>query len=119
MSIILVWGVILFGAAQLLAPVLSKIFVGYNTGLYAMTLHGFRVYAIAFLIIGINIFGSSFFTALNNGHHGPDTSTLVRDQRYLECDQHCGGADTYHDHYIFRPSERQVSLPVRQSLSNV
>ena len=67
MSIILVWGVILFGAAQLLAPVLSKIFVGYNTGLYAMTLHGFRVYAIAFLIIGINIFGSSFFTALNNG----------------------------------------------------
>jgi transcriptional regulator with XRE-family HTH domain len=60
-------GVILFGAAQLLAPVLSKIFVGYNTGLYAMTLHGFRVYAIAFLIIGINIFGSSFFTALNNG----------------------------------------------------
>ena len=103
MSIILVWGVILFGAAQLLAPVLSKIFVGYNTGLYAMTLHGFRVYAIAFLIIGINIFGSSFFTALNNGlisavisflrtlmfHHGPDTSTLVRDQRYLECDQRC------------------------------
>ncbi len=87
-------GVILFGAAQLLAPVLSKIFVGYNTGLYAMTLHGFRVYAIAFLIIGINIFVSSFFTALNNGlisavisipenvnvpgHHGPDTSTLVR-----------------------------------------
>ena len=67
MSIILVWGVILFGAAQLLAPVLSKIFVGYNTGLYTMTLHGFRVYAIAFLIIGINIFGSSFFTALNNG----------------------------------------------------
>ena len=50
-----------------LSPVLSKIFVGYNTGLYAMTLHGFRVYAIAFLIIGINIFGSSFFTALNNG----------------------------------------------------
>ena len=67
MSIILVWGVILFGAAQLLAPVLSKIFVGYNASLYAMTLHGFRVYAIAFLIIGINIFGSSFFTALNNG----------------------------------------------------
>lgn len=67
MSIILIWGIILFGIAQLLAPVLSKIFVGYNADLYAMTLHGFRVYAIAFLIIGINIFGSSFFTALNNG----------------------------------------------------
>ena len=67
MSIILSWSVILLGLAQLLAPVLSKIFVGYNARLYAMTLHGFRVYAIAFLIIGINIFGSSFFTALNNG----------------------------------------------------
>ena len=67
MSIILIWGIVLFGIAQLLAPVLSKIFVGYNADLYAMTLHGFRVYAIAFLIIGINIFGSSFFTALNNG----------------------------------------------------
>lgn len=67
MSIILSWGVILFALAQFLAPVLSKVFVGYNAGLYAMTLHGFRVYAIAFLIIGINIFGSSFFTALNNG----------------------------------------------------
>ena len=67
MSIILSWGVILFALAQLLAPVLSKIFVGYNARLYTMTLHGFRVYAIAFLIIGINIFGSSFFTALNNG----------------------------------------------------
>lgn len=67
MSIILCWGVILFGAAQFLAPVLSGIFVGYNAELYRMTLHGFRIYAIAFLIIGINIFGSAFFTALNNG----------------------------------------------------
>lgn len=67
MSIILIWGVILFGTAQLLAPVLANIFVGYNADLYAMTLHGFRIYAFAFLIIGINIFGSSFFTALNNG----------------------------------------------------
>ena len=33
----------------------------------AMTLHGFRIYAVAFLVCGFNIYGSAFFTALNNG----------------------------------------------------
>lgn len=32
-----------------------------------MTLHGFRLYAFVFLINGVNIWASSFFTALNNG----------------------------------------------------
>ena len=32
-----------------------------------MTSHGFRIYAIAFLVIGVNVWGSAFFTALNNG----------------------------------------------------
>ena len=32
-----------------------------------MTCSGFRICAMSFLICGINIFGSSFFTALNNG----------------------------------------------------
>ena len=32
-----------------------------------MTLHGFRIYALSFLFSGLAIFGSSFFTALNNG----------------------------------------------------
>ena len=32
-----------------------------------MTVSGFRIYCLAFLINGYNIFGSSFFTALNNG----------------------------------------------------
>lgn len=32
-----------------------------------MTLHGFRLYALVFLINGFNIWASSFFTALNNG----------------------------------------------------
>ncbi len=32
-----------------------------------MTLHGFRIYAVAFLVCGFNIYGSAFFTALNNG----------------------------------------------------
>ncbi|MCI8553970.1 MAG: MATE family efflux transporter [Clostridiales bacterium] len=46
---------------------LSGIFVGYDPALYDMTVHGFRVIAFAFLFSGVNIFGSAFFTALNNG----------------------------------------------------
>jgi Na+-driven multidrug efflux pump len=30
-------------------------------------LRGFRLYAISYLLCGFNIYGSSFFTALNNG----------------------------------------------------
>ena len=46
---------------------LSKIFVGYDQELCALTVRGFRLYAISYLLCGFNIFGSSFFTALNNG----------------------------------------------------
>lgn len=53
--------------AQLLAIPLSKIFVGYNQTLYNMTIYALRISSISFIIVGINIFASSFFTALNNG----------------------------------------------------
>lgn len=32
-----------------------------------MTRHGFRLYSLSYLLCGFNIFGSAFFTALNNG----------------------------------------------------
>lgn len=51
----------------LLATPLSQLFAGYDEGLYAMTIHGFRIFSISFLFMGIAFFGSSFFTALNNG----------------------------------------------------
>ncbi len=51
----------------LLSMPLSKVFVGYDEALYAMTERGFRLFSIAFLTCGVNIFASSFFTALNNG----------------------------------------------------
>ena len=53
--------------AGLLARPLAGIFVGYDAGLHALTVRGFRVYVLSFLLCGFNIFGSSFFTALNNG----------------------------------------------------
>ena len=60
-------GILLFGVAFLLSGALSKIFVGYDRELYAMTVRGFRLYAVSYLLCGFNIYGSSFFTALNNG----------------------------------------------------
>ncbi len=51
----------------LLSKPLSLVFAGYDPVLYEMTLGGFRIYALSFLFSGIAIFGSSFFTALNNG----------------------------------------------------
>lgn len=41
--------------------------MGYDAELQAMTNHGFRLYCLAFLVNGFNIYGSAFFTALNNG----------------------------------------------------
>ena len=55
------------GSAAVLAKPLSGIFVGYDAALMEMTAHGFSIYALSFLFCGFNIFGSSLFTALNNG----------------------------------------------------
>lgn len=61
------WGIVLALLSQLLAAPLAAIFVGYDEHLSILTCRGFRIYALAFVINGFNIFGSSFFTALNNG----------------------------------------------------
>lgn len=60
-------GILLTALAIGLATPLSELFVGYDRALFELTRHGFRIYAVSFLLIGFNIFGSAFFTALNNG----------------------------------------------------
>ena len=60
-------GAVLSAAAFFLAPVFSKLFVGYDYELYTLTNHAFKFFAISFLLSGFNIYVSSFFTALNNG----------------------------------------------------
>lgn len=49
------------------SDLLTRLFVGYDPALQEMTLWGMRIYAFSFLICGINIFGSAFFTALGDG----------------------------------------------------
>ena len=53
--------------AELAAPSVSGIFVGYDAELLALTVNAFRIYAISFVLSGFNIFASAFFTALNDG----------------------------------------------------
>ena len=60
-------GVILTAIAELTAGILAKIFVGYDEELLAITVRGMRIYDIAFIMMGVNVFGSALFTALNNG----------------------------------------------------
>ena len=60
-------GVLLTIAARLLAAPLAHLFVGYDTGLFELTSHAFRLFSWSFLLAGFNIFASGFFTALNNG----------------------------------------------------
>lgn len=67
MKLLLVAGIVLTVAGILLSRALSELFVGYDQALCEMTVKGFRIYSITFLFCGFNIFGSSLFTALNNG----------------------------------------------------
>ena len=60
-------GALLTGVAVVMAVPLAHLFVGYDAGLYTLTCHAFRLFAASFLLAGVDIFLSSFFTALNNG----------------------------------------------------
>lgn len=60
-------GIVMFGIAELTAVPLVMIFAGYDEGLMELTVHGFRLYAISFLMMGVNVWASAFFTALGNG----------------------------------------------------
>lgn len=67
MIIISVTGVAMLLFGEIMAHPLAKIFVGYDAELLSLTSRGFKIYSVAYLIWGYNIFGSAFFTALNNG----------------------------------------------------
>lgn len=60
-------GIVLTLAAEGASALLVGAFAGYDPELYQLTLRGFRLYSLAFLCMGMNLWGSAFFTALNNG----------------------------------------------------
>ena len=60
-------GVILTALAEAVSGPLTAVFAGYDPDLFALTLRGFRLYALSFLLMGMSVWGSAFFTALSNG----------------------------------------------------
>lgn len=62
-----IFGAVMFIAAELTAPALAKFFVGYDEDLMKLTIHGARIGALSFLLMGFAMFSSGFFTALNDG----------------------------------------------------
>ncbi len=65
--IILVSSVVMCLLAFILANPLSTIFVSYDKQLFDLTVSAFKIYSLSFLFAGVAIFGSSYFTALNDG----------------------------------------------------
>ena len=67
MRLMTILGVGMTLIAVAFASPLARIFTGTDKELWALTTRGLRLYALCFLLSGVNIFTSSFFTALSNG----------------------------------------------------
>lgn len=66
-KLLLFTGLILTFTAEILKKPLINIFASFDAELFRLTYLGFSIYLLAFLIMGLNIWVSAFFTALNNG----------------------------------------------------
>lgn len=67
LRLITLWNVLLTIIAIATSQPLAHIFVGYDASLTALTRRGLCLYSLSYLMMGLNIFGSAFFTALGNG----------------------------------------------------
>lgn len=67
LKLLIITSVVMTAIGELLAKPLASIFVSYDANLLDMTTNAICIFSISYLISGINIFASSFFTALNNG----------------------------------------------------
>lgn len=65
--LLVISSVIMTLLAEVLAKYLAGIFVSYDKQLLELTTTAIRIYSVSYLISELNIFASSFFTALNNG----------------------------------------------------
>lgn len=67
LSVIAGAGVVLTVVALVAARPLALMFVGSDAEVVSLTMEALSIYSYVFLLMGFNIFGSAFFTALNNG----------------------------------------------------
>lgn len=74
-------GVIMAGISIVLSKLLCSIFVGTDAELTEFSAHAMRIYSLSFIVMGLNIYTSAFFTALGNGL----ISAIVSAFRTLVC----------------------------------
>ena len=67
MILLLALGCIITLAAELTAGPAARLFVGYDPELTALTMRAIRISMASFVLVGVNIFTSAWFTGLNNG----------------------------------------------------
>ena len=72
-------GVAAYGVIMYASFLFVAVFVGYDENLLILTTRAFRLYGLSFLIMGFNVYASSFFTALGDGV----TSALISFLRTL------------------------------------
>lgn len=65
--IISAFGVITFIMSRVMSEILISLFAIKGSTLFEISHNGFLIFSIAFLVAGINIFGSGMFTAFSNG----------------------------------------------------
>lgn len=74
------FGVVITLISEVTAIPVAKIYVGFDKELCELTAHATRLYMLSFLICGINMFTSAWFTSLGNGvisAIGAFTRTLI------------------------------------------
>lgn len=67
LKLIIITSIVMTTLAELSSEILAGIFVSYDVELLKITTNAIKIFSISYIISGVNIFASSFFTALNNG----------------------------------------------------
>ena len=67
LTVLLVFGGVMTALAEIFAEPAARLFVGYDPELTALSAHAFRLSMLSFVIAGVNLFFSAWFTGLGNG----------------------------------------------------
>ena len=65
--LITIVSILMTGMAEISSEFLASIFVSYDENLLMITTRAIRIFSLSYIISGLNVFSSSFFTALHNG----------------------------------------------------
>ena len=67
LALLLSLGFVITLVSELSAGPAARLFVGYDPELTALTIHAIRISMASFVLVGVNLFTSAWFTGLNNG----------------------------------------------------